>query len=197
MQLTVGNLAGLVRLTLADPRLAARAVMAQPIPVQIRWGALVLMAVLSAFLMQAMTALMPPMTGPDGEVIAPLGPFFWAGMVASGMVVTALLVHHVGRWRGGNGTLGDAVLLVAWLQFIQLLTVLLQIVLMFVLPFAVPLVEIAGLLLFVWLLVNFVAELHGFRSLGLVFLGVVITFFVAVMSLTVVLMMLGVSVGDV
>ncbi|MBU9698387.1 YIP1 family protein [Rhodobacteraceae bacterium HSP-20] len=193
MQLTVGNLAGLVRLTLGDPRLAARAVMAQPLPVQARWGALILTAVLSAFLMQAVTALLPPLPGPDGEAVTPIGPAIWAGMVASGMVMTVLLVHHVGRWRGGSGQLGDAVLLVAWLQFIQLLTVLLQIVVMLVLPFAAPLVEIGGVLLFLWLLVHFVAELHGFRSIGLVFLGVVVTFVAAVFTLSALLLMLGVG----
>lgn len=193
MQLTVGNLAGLVRLTLTDPRLAARAVMAQPLPVQARWGALILTAVLSAFLMQAVTALLPPLPGPDGEAVTPIGPAIWAGMVASGMVMTVLLVHHVGRWRGGSGQLGDAVLLVAWLQFIQLLTVLLQIVVMLVLPFAAPLVEIGGVLLFLWLLVHFVAELHGFRSIGLVFLGVVVTFVAAVFTLSALLLMLGVG----
>lgn len=193
MQLTVGNLAGLVRLTLGDPRLAARAVMAQPLPVQARWGALILTAVLSAFLMQAVTALLPPLPGPDGEAVTPIGPAIWAGMVASGMVMTVLLVHHVGRWRGGSGQLVDAVLLVAWLQFIQLLTVLLQIVVMLVLPFAAPLVEIGGVLLFLWLLVHFVAELHGFRSIGLVFLGVVVTFVAAVFTLSALLLMLGVG----
>lgn len=193
MQLTVGNLAGLVRLTLTDPRLAARAVMAQPLPVQARWWALILTAVLSAFLMQAVTALLPPLPGPDGEAVTPIGPAIWAGMVASGMVMTVLLVHHVGRWRGGSGQLGDAVLLVAWLQFIQLLTVLLQIVVMLVLPFAAPLVEIGGVLLFLWLLVHFVAELHGFRSIGLVFLGVVVTFVAAVFTLSALLLMLGVG----
>lgn len=193
MQLTVGNLAGLVRLTLGDPRLAARAVMAQPLPVQARWWALILTAVLSAFLMQAVTALLPPLPGPDGEAVTPIGPAIWAGMVASGMVMTVLLVHHVGRWRGGSGQLGDAVLLVAWLQFIQLLTVLLQIVVMLVLPFAAPLVEIGGVLLFLWLLVHFVAELHGFRSIGLVFLGVVVTFVAAVFTLSALLLMLGVG----
>lgn len=193
MQLTVGNLAGLVRLTLTDPRAAARVVMLQPLPMQGRWAALILTAVLSAFLMQVMTALLPPVTGPDGEVITPVGPFFWAGMVAAGMVLTVMLTHHVGRWRGGQGSLGNAVLLVAWLQFIQLLTVLLQIGLMFVLPIVAPVVEIGGVLLFVWLLVHFIAELHGFRSVGLVFLGVIVTFVAAVFGLSLLLMLLGVG----
>lgn len=193
MDLTVANLAGLVALTLREPREAARVILRVPLPLSARWAAMLLMAVLSAVLMQVMQALLPPPLAADGTPLEPVGPFFWAGMVAAGMVLTVMLTHHVGRWRGGQGSLGNAVLLVAWLQFIQLLTVLLQIGLMFVLPIVAPVVEIGGVLLFVWLLVHFIAELHGFRSVGLVFLGVIVTFVAAVFGLSLLLMLLGVG----
>lgn len=193
MEMTMAHIAGLVRLTFAKPREAAQVVMRMPLPLQDRWAAVALMAVLSAFLMQAMAALLPPAVGPNGEVLQPVGPFFWAGMVAIGMVLTASLAFAVGRWRGGKGELADAVILIAWLQFIQLLMVVLQLVLLVTVPLLTPVVEIGAVLLFLWLLVNFVAEMHGFRSLGLVFLGVVVTFVVAVFSMSLLLMMLGVG----
>lgn len=193
MDLTVANLRALVALTLREPRAAAQAVMRVPLSLQGRWIALALMAVLSALLMQAMSSLLPAPAGPDGEALAPVSPFFWAGMVATGMVMTALLAFAVGRWRGGRGELPDAVILVAWLQFIQLLVVALQIVVMVVLPPLAPVLEVGGVLLFFWLLINFVAEMHGFRSLGLVFLGVLLTFFGFVFLMSLVLMMLGVG----
>ncbi len=193
MEMTLGNVAGLVRLTFAQPRQAAQVVLRLPLPLQARWAAVALMAVLSAFLMQAMAAMLPPAVGPDGAELRPVGPFFWAGMVAIGMVLTALLAFSVGRWRGGKGELADAVILVAWLQFIQLLMVALQLVLIVVLPVIAPIVEIGAVLLFLWLLVNFVAEMHGFRSLGLVFLGIIVTFVAAVLGMSVLLMMLGVG----
>jgi hypothetical protein len=71
--------------------------------------------------------------------------------------------------------------------------VVLQLVLLVTVPLLTPVVEIGAVLLFLWLLVNFVAEMHGFRSLGLVFLGVVVTFVVAVFSMSLLLMMLGVG----
>jgi len=193
MDLTVANLRALVALTLRDPKTAARAVMRMPLPMQGRWAAMALMAVLSAVLMQVMGALLPPPTGPDGQPLTPIGPFFWAAMVATGMVMTALLAHVVGRWRGGRGELPDAVILVAWLQFIQLIVVALQIVVMLLLPPVAVVLEVGGVLLFMWLLVNFVAEMHGFRSLGLVFVGVLLTFVGFVFLMSVVLMMLGVG----
>jgi hypothetical protein len=191
MELTVANLAGLVRLTFARPREAAQVVLRQPLPMQARWGAIALMAVLSAFLMQGLAALLPPAVAPDGTELRPVGPFFWAGMVAFGMVMTSILAHFVGRWRGGKGELADAVILIAWLQFIQLLLVVVQLILLIALPVAAPIVEIGSLFIFLWLLVNFVAEMHGFRSLGLVFLGVIITFVVAVFALSLLLVSLG------
>ncbi len=193
MELTLANVTGLVRLTLADPRQAARVVMRLPMPLQARWAAVALMAVLSAFLMQGMAALMPPAIGPDGQEVPTITPFFWAGMVGFGMVMTALLAFAVGRWRGGRGELADAVILVAWLQFIQLLIVVLQLVVLVVLPLLAPVVEVGAVLVFVWLLVNFVAEMHGFRSLGMVFLGIVLTFVAAVFGMTMLLMMLGIG----
>ena len=194
MEMTLANVAGLVRLTIAKPREAAQVVMRLPMTLQDRWAVVALMAVLSAFLMQAMAALLPPTVGPNGEVFQPVGPFFWAGMVAIGMVITASLAFAVGRWRGGKGELADAVILIAWLQFIQLLLVVVQLMLLVTLPMLAPVVEIGAVLLFLWLLVNFVAEMHGFRSLGLVFLGVIVTFVAAVFAMSILLMMMGVGI---
>ncbi|PLL13259.1 YIP1 family protein [Tabrizicola sp. TH137] len=193
MTLTFANLAALVRLTLTQPRAAAAAVMRLPLPMAGRWSALLLMATLSALLMQVLTMVLPPVIGPDGQVLEPVGPLVWAGMVTVGMMITAGLAHSVGRWRGGKGEFADAILLIAWLQFLQLLLVGVQILLVLVLPMLVPVIEIGGVLLFLWLLVNFVAEMHGFRSLGLVFLGVILTFAATVIALSIVMMSLGVG----
>ena len=105
----------------------------------------------------------------------------------------ALLAFVVGRWRGGRGELADSVILVAWLQFIQLLIVVVQLVVLVALPVLAPIVEVGAVLIFLWLLVNFVAEMHGFRSLGMVFLGIVLTFVLAVFGMTILLMLIGVA----
>lgn len=193
MELTLANVMGLVRQTFADPRVAAQVVLRLPMPLQARWAAVALMAVLSAVLMHLMSGLMPPAVGPDGQVLPAISPFFWAGMVGFGMVMTALLAFVVGRWRGGRGELADAVILVAWLQFIQLLIVVIQLVVLVALPVLAPIVEVGAVLIFLWLLVNFVAEMHGFRSLGMVFLGIVVTFVLAVFGMTILLMLIGVA----
>lgn len=192
MTLDFATLAALVRLTLRQPRAAAAEVMRVPLPLVGRWSALLLMAALSAMLMQMLVLLLPPVLDANGQVVEPVGPMVWAGMVTVGMVVTAALAHSVGKWRGGKGEFSDAVILIAWLQFLQLLLVAAQILVVLVLPVLAPVIEIGGVLLFLWLLVNFVAEMHGFRSLGLVFLGVLLTFVVVVFAMSLLMVSLGV-----
>jgi hypothetical protein len=75
--------------------------------------------------------------------------------------------------RGGTGTFPDALILMVWLQFILLCVQLVQVLAGVMLPVLADLIGLAGLGLLLWLLTNFVAELHGFRSLIAVFAGLV------------------------
>lgn len=187
MELSLGAFVELLKLTFRAPRAAASALMKAQLPDGARWAALILMAVTSAIVMHAVSSL-TPMVGPDGEVVPMPGPFFWAAMVGFGMSMTALLAYGVGRWRGGRGTLPDAVLLVAWLQVVQLVLVAAQLVLLLVLPPLAGLLELASVVIFLWLLTAFVAEMHGFPSTGRVLAGVLVTFGAVVLVMTVFLM---------
>ena len=187
MDPTLANMLSLARLSMTAPREAARAVMALHLPMNARWAALLLMAIVSALMMHLMAVIMPSYTA-DGLPAELIGPFVWASTVSFGMIITALLVHFVGRWRGGTGTFADALILVTWLQFIQLLLVIVQLVLMLVIPPLVPLFEILTIVIFLWLLTNFVAELHGFKSQLMVFGAVIATFLVAVFILSLLLL---------
>jgi hypothetical protein len=94
---------------------------------------------------------------------------------------------------GGSGTLEGAVRLIALLQFIMLLLQAVQVVFLLVLP---PIADLIGLLsvgLMLWLLTNFIAVLHGFRSLLGVFLMILATTFVLSFVLVFLLSLLGVS----
>lgn len=187
MDLTVASIVALLKLTFQAPRQAAALLMKLGLPDNARWAALVLMAVASALVMYAVSEVAPTV-GPDGEVLPTPGPFFWAGMVGFGMGMTAMLAYGVGRWRGGRGSMSDAVLLVAWLQVVQLALVAVQMLLLVVMPPLAAVLEIASVVIFLWLLSNFVAELHGFASVGRVAGGVLMTFVVMVIVMTVVLL---------
>ncbi|MFN3145271.1 MAG: hypothetical protein ACE368_08365 [Paracoccaceae bacterium] len=76
---------------------------------------------------------------------------------------------------GGGGSLDDTILLMAWMQWILVGLQVIQILALLVIPPLVGLIVLAGMGLFFWLLTNFVAELHGFRSLGRVFMIILLS----------------------
>jgi hypothetical protein len=78
-----------------------------------------------------------------------------------------------GRIQGGRGRFDDAIVLVAWIEFIMVLSQAIQIVVMLVLPPLSLLVSVASLVVFVWLMTHFTAALHRLRSLGRVAMALI------------------------
>jgi Yip1 domain len=172
MDLTLPDLVALMRLTLQAPRKGARRIMEMNLPINARWLALLLVAAGSAIGTHLSIALMPP---EQREMILALiaSPMSTALMQAGIWAVIAAAIAVGGRMRGGEGTFPDALILMAWLQFMLLCLQLVQVAAGVVLPILADLIGLAGLGLLLWLLTNFVAELHGFRSLVAVFAGLV------------------------
>lgn len=169
---------GLVRLSFRDPRAAARAVLALDLPTPILWQGLLLVVILSVILARVTAMLLgPPMV--EGE--DPMMPAFFADPLQLGFVQGCLLVvmvfavHWVGRSFGGSGSFDGALALVAWLQFLLVCLQAVQTVAMLVLPPLSGLVTIAGIVVFFWLLTQFLCELHGFDSPAMVFLMVLVS----------------------
>lgn len=176
--MTTEGLIALLRETFRDPRGAARQVLQVRLPLDARWMALTLMAVGSALLTHLGVSLM--MSRDElGATLALPSPLATATSQLMVLVLSAALATWVGRWRGGRGSFADALLLIAWLQFVLLVLQVAQMLLLLVLPPLGAFVGYAAVGLFFWLLTCFVAELHGFRSLGLTFLGVFLTVLVA------------------
>lgn len=190
MELSLPVLSALLRDTLTDPRGVARRLMAMGLPMPARWMALALIAALSSLLAHLTLAMLTAGQG-DVQAILP-GPVPFAALQCGVLVVTAGLVHHLGRWRGGRGRFADALLLVVWLQFVLLCLQLLQLLSALVLPPLANIIGILGMGLFFWLLTCFVAELHGFPVLGRVFLAIVLVFFALAIVLA---MFLGAIIG--
>lgn len=167
-------LTDLLRDTLRDPRATARRLMQMGVPMEARWTALVLMAVGSALLTHLGMGMM--LASEDmGSTIALPSPLATAVTQFGVLVTTSAVAALVGRWAGGTGRFADAVLLMAWLQFVLLAVQVVQMVLLMATPPLGAMVGYLALGLFFWLLTAFVAELHGFRSLGMTFLGVIVT----------------------
>ncbi len=160
-------------LTLREPRRGLRAVLDLGLPLGAGLAALALMAVGSALLLHLSMRMMP--VGPVNPVIAMLvgSPFQAAAMQAAILLVTAGLLHRLGRAWGGAGRLDQAVVAVAWFQAFFVALQALQLLLDLLLPALSGYLGIASLVLFFWLLTQFTVELHGFRSSWLVFAVIV------------------------
>lgn len=193
MELSLSALLALARFTVANPRGGARFVLGLNLPLAARWTALALNAVLAAVFTHLSIALMPAAQREElAQVIG--SPIQMAVLQGFVMVALVAAITLIGRMRGGRGSFADAIVLMAWLQFILLGLQMVQLALQLVVPLLADLVGLAGLGLFVWLLTNFTAELHGFRSLGLVFLGMLVSLLALTLGI-VVLLMLFVSLG--
>lgn len=182
----------LLRLTLMNPRAAARTLMALHLPTSAGWIALFLMAVLSSAL------------GFSGFLIAPVdmdpamqalfgSPLRTALLQCVALALTGVLAFWVGQRFGGKGSLAQALVLVAWAQLPPLLLQLAQIIALVLAPAAAPLIGLAGFALYAVILSLFIAELHGFRSGPLVFLGMLaVSLLVALVAAIVFAAVLGV-----
>jgi hypothetical protein len=101
-----------------------------------------------------------------------ISPFSTLGLLAFLVAVSVLVVWKVGQGFGGTGGLRETISIVAWYQFINLCLQVVLILSEVVLPPLAVLVIAVGSVAQMWILVNFVAELHGFRSIGKTFAGI-------------------------
>ena len=164
--------------TVQHPRAGARAVITMALPGPIGWLALVLMAVISAALAAVIYAAFPIAADPAAPQMAAMeqilaNPLLLALMQTAILGIGAMLIWRIGRAFGGAGTLANAVALLAWLEFILLLLQVAQTVTMAISPPLSQAIGVFGFVLFLWLLANFTAELHGFASVFTTFLGIV------------------------
>jgi len=155
----------LFRLTLRQPEQAARWLIGQDWPMQVRWMALALAVSLSGVLAYVSTLLFPIPAGQEAAVFS-LGqqPVVLAGTQLVAIVLGAVLMSGVGRMFGGQGTFADALLLTVWIEVMLLVVQVAQIVLSLALPSLGGLLGIAAVALFLWLTVQFAKALHGFTS---------------------------------
>jgi hypothetical protein len=178
MDLSLPFLWRLARYTAQQPRQGARLVLDADLPVQARWLAVALTAIVSAVLVHISFLLLPSATQAQyaNAMSSPLETALIQGVM---MVMTALIATWIGRWSGGKGRFAEALVLMAWLQCFLLSLQAIQILFELVLPPVTDLIGIASIAIFLWLLSNFIAELHGFKSVLKVFgavLGVMMGF---------------------
>lgn len=168
------ELTNLVGETLTDAQAAARRLIGMRLPPQVAWLGLALVIVLAVLVINLAFITLQWATGgtaPVGNgVLHPV----WAAVVQClSILFMTTAMSWVGRLFGGRGRFVDALLLMVWLQFMLLIAAALQLLSAFAIPLLATAIQLLGLVLFAWLLVNFTAVLHGFRNRFLVFLGLI------------------------
>ncbi len=140
-----------------------------------------------------------------GEVVALVlgtpeaGPLTGQSSLTLGLMQAAFLflaVHaitYIGRLCGGTGDFDGALALMTWLQFVFLLIQLVQLFLLLTAPPLAAIVTLIAIGLFFWLLVNFIAVLHDFESVGMVFFMTLVSFVGIVFAISLVLTILGLT----
>lgn len=174
--MTFGDLTALLRLTLADPSAGARAVLGMGIPREHHWTLFLLAIVLSGAVYQA-TALVVPEPPPGEEATALPSGFTAVAVVGGSILLLSAAISWIGRLAGGTGTLEDVILLVVWFQFVQVAFAFVEFLVVMIAPFLGSVLFLAFAAYAVWVLTNFIAVVHGFQSLGRVFLGMVLALF--------------------
>lgn len=194
--LSLPDLLRLVIETLRAPRPTFARLHRMNLPVEALWIALALTVVLSMIFGVLMTLVLgAPVAEPDPEAVSAAPDPIVLGFAQFALLfVSVFLIHKVGRMMGGRGDLPGAILAVAWLQFVLTCFQIVQTAVILFSPiFGLP-IFIAGLVIFFWLLTSFIAELHGFTSLGRVFGMILFVMIGLAFGLSVLATLLGVTV---
>lgn len=192
--MTIGTLLRLVRDTVANPREGATTVLSFAPARDALWLMFALVIVLS-LLLREMVGLVADIPS-EGPIMGPLqDSFLVLGLVMAGFLfVTIHAVHRIGGFFGGTGTFEECALLVIWLQFILICVQVIQVMTLFILPPLAGLITVLAIALYLWLLVNFIAVLHGFQSLFSVFIGTLFSAFGLLFVFSLILAILGIAV---
>jgi hypothetical protein len=197
--LSLGPLLRLARETVTNPREGAETILSLGVPRQALWLAFALVVVLSMILGDVLYLIadVPQDVAQDEPLTGPIvgSPIVLGLLQAAFLYMMAQAITRIGQAFGGSGQFEEAMTLVVWLQFIFILVQLVQLVAVLVLPFAAGFVTVLAVGLFLWLLVNFIATVHGFTSLGVVFAMTIVSAFAILFVLSLLLTMLGITFG--
>lgn len=193
MKFEWGYLFGMVLQTVPEPRKVARDVLSwQNAPHRVLWQALALLLVASTWLKVLGGILFPVDPTAAGPLLG--SPLLMGMTEASSSVITVFVIYWLGRALGGKGSLGGAILVVAWLQFVLLIIELGVLFFSVIAPGFALLLWVMGLVMTFWILSHFIAELHGFSSAGKVFGGIILTMLSLVVILSFFFALIGVGV---
>lgn len=193
MKFEWGYLFGMALQTVPEPRKVAREIQALRVPRPVLWQVLALLLVAATFLGVLASILFP--VDPESAGALATDPVMTGAAQGVFTVAIVFLIHRVGRWLGGTGDFDGALLTVIWLQFVLLVIELGIVFIGLFAPAMALILWVMGMVMTFWILSHFIAELHGFRSAGSVFLGILMVLLVLAVVLSLLFTIFGVTMG--
>lgn len=176
----------LMKLTIVNPKEGAATVLSFSFGREVLWMILGLIVVLSGILSRLASLLAPPTGAPELTAQFLTSPLLSALIVFGVLMLMVICTHFIGRGFGGTGEFNESLSLVIWLQAIMLMLQVVQLFVLPISPFLAGLIGFGSVILFLWLYVNFVAVLHGFSSVPLVFAGLMVSIFAVGFGLSII-----------
>ncbi len=192
-----GYLFGMALQTVPEPRKVARDVFAFGAPRRALWLILALLLVAMTFLAVISSILFPvdpaaveAVLTEEGLVLVPVDPILTGIAQAVSALMTVWGIHFIGRAFGGTGHFDQALLTVIWLHYVLLLMQIGIVTLNLFAPALALLLTFMSFVMTFWLMSHFIAEMHGFRSAGSVFAGILMVLLVLAVVLSILLTIL-------
>ena len=196
MQVDLRSLVGFALRSLLGPADAARRIMTLNFSRGILWQALVLVTI-AGVLASALTQG-PVLALPLGTEMVGVAPFGYAMILGGSLVLLVFALYFTGQMLGGTGDFSQTLALVIWIEAIAVLIRLAQSVILVAVPDVGGVVALAGMVILLWCLLNFVSVLHGFDSLWRAALTLLLAVIGITLGLTVILTLISVTAfGDI
>lgn len=188
----LGQVIELMGHTIRDPKAGARRILDLPLNKEALWTLSALVVLLSVIL-TILSAVVSPDLMELPQQVSSTSPVVLAMITWAGLVISAMLVHFIGRMFGGTGSFEGSLRITIWLQLMLVAFQVVQLGLLLISPGLATLANIGFSLFALWLFLNFIAEVHRFASLAFVLAGVVGVTVACIMAISILSVSFGAS----
>lgn len=196
MILGLSDMGVLVWQSVAAPRDAARTLIGLNLSRLVLWQALALVTVVSVLLVAVTQGPMPEIA-PDATQPIEITPFAYAMILGSSLVLLVFALFYTGQALGGTGSFAGTLTLVIWLEVLAMCVRIAQFALSIFGSGLDLTISLVGMALLFWALLNFIAELHDFESIGKALLTLVLAVFGISLGVALILSAIGVAGGPI
>lgn len=165
------NVVNLAVQTVINPAVVARQLLDIRLGREVLWLAFFLAVVLSCLVQVGRLQFLPLQEGELAPVSESVGLYLIRS--AALLLLSILAFLFAGRLLGGVATFDGIMTLIVWLQYLQIVAMLITLVLAMVLPFLMLMFSLATFVLSLYVTLHFLDEAHKFGSLWKAF-GVIL-----------------------